>query len=115
MTNQQVITSKVLIAVLIGLLFAGYILFQARNLISGPLLTIQTPVNGASTSSPSVLVSGMARNISHLRLNDRTIFVDENGFFKEELLLAEGYTVVTVDAEDRFGRARSEEIEIVRL
>ncbi len=99
-------TLGVLLALLI---FGTYLSFQARFLISGPQLTLnnEPPV---SHSTRIVELSGIATNITHLWLNDRPIFTDEKGHFKEALILENGYTITTLKARDRYGR----ETEIVR-
>ena len=91
----------------------GYALFQTRNLIHGPEITIHSPKNGETLANPLVAVEGTARNISFISLNDRQIFIDENGKFKESLLLSFGYNIMTVRAQDKFGRERKEILELM--
>lgn len=91
-------------ALAIGLIFIlGYIVFQARYLIVGPqiVLTEQPPL---LNNERQVFLSGTAFNISRLWLNDRPIYTDPEGNFKEALVLENGYTVATLRAEDRYGR-----------
>ncbi len=104
---------KILIAILIITGIAGYSLYQGRNLIKGPELIITSPANGITVSDPIISINGSAKNISYISLNDRQIFVDKDGIFKEELLLASGYNVWKVEAKDKFGRVVSKKIEII--
>lgn len=91
-------------AVTIGLLFAlGYVIFQARYLIIGPQI-ILTDKHPLLSNERQIFLSGTAFNISHLWLNDRQIYTDVEGNFKEALVLENGYTVATLRAEDRYGR-----------
>lgn len=91
------------------LLFGTYLSFQARYLIAGPQLALdQEPPT--SNTTRIVELTGTATNITHLWLNDRPIFTDEKGHFKEALILENGYTITTLKARDRYGR----ETEIVR-
>lgn len=103
------------IAVIILLLGAisGYAFFQARNLIKGPELLVRTPTNGTTTTSSLISLSGTAKNISFISLNDRQIYVDKNGNFDEELILAPGYNVWTLQAKDKFGRIVTKKLELV--
>lgn len=91
------------------MLFGAYLSFQARYLIAGPqlILDYEPPVNNTTRV---VELTGTATNITHLWLNDRPIFTDEKGHFKEALILENGYTITTLKARDRYGR----ETEIVR-
>jgi hypothetical protein len=85
-----------------GLLFIAYVLFQARFLIEGPQINVQDqPV---SQTQRLVTLEGQARNIVHISLNGRQIYTDKNGNFKEALVLENGYTIATLEAEDRYGR-----------
>lgn len=92
-----------------------YGLFQARNLLMGPVVLINTPKNGAMSAEALTTITGEARNISEITLNDRPILVDEEGYFEEQLLLPQGYTIMTLEARDRFGRTTVETLQLVRL
>jgi hypothetical protein len=94
---------------LIGL----YALFQARFVILGPSISVYTPSNGASLPSPVVTVSGKATNIAYISLNDRPIFVDQDGHWSEKLIAPEGLSIMTVRAQDRFGRSTEKQIEVM--
>lgn len=87
----------------IGVVLVWYVLFQARFLINGPQLTLTSELPHR-TNERIVNVTGTARNSSQLTLNGREIFVDTNGNFSEPLVLENGYTIMTVRAEDRYGR-----------
>jgi hypothetical protein len=104
---------KFVIIALIAVGIIGYALFQARNLINGPKVTISWPHNGATLNHDAVEVKGVAKNIAYITLNDRQIFVDNEGNFNEELLLAPGYNIWKVEAKDKFGRTVSKKIELV--
>jgi hypothetical protein len=86
---------------LVGILL--YVTFQARFLISGPEITMTEELPHLQNSR-QVYLSGKAFNISHLWLNDRQIYTDAQGNFREALILENGYTVATLSAEDRYGR-----------
>lgn len=92
----------------------GYILFQARYLLGGPALALEAepePVQASST----VVISGTARNIASLTLNGRQIYTTETGFFKELVVLETGYTIMTLEASDRYGKKSRLERTFVHL
>ena len=92
------------IVFLFGLLsVAVYVLFQARFLIIGPQLSL-TLEPAHLVNERQIALAGSAFNISRLWLNDRPIYTDAQGNFKEALVLENGYTIATVRAEDRYGR-----------
>ena len=92
----------------------AYGFFQAHEFISGPSVEIASPRNGETiaSTSPSVLLKGTARNISFLSINGLPTFTDENGDFSRTLLLPVGYTIITVEAQDKFKRSIRKEIQL---
>lgn len=98
---------SVLIYVCTALFIAGfvvYILFQARLLLQGPQITL-TQQPAIQQNSRTMQLEGLAQNIVGITLNGRPIYTDENGYFKETLILENGYTIATLRAQDRYGRA----------
>lgn len=91
-----------LIAV-ITLLMVFFILFQARFLVTGPRIILLEIPQGPQNER-QVIIAGTAQNISRLWLNDRPIYTDTEGNFKEAIVLENGYTIATLRAQDRYGR-----------
>src|SRR4051812_33151329 len=83
--------------------FIGYSIFQAHKIISGPQIALASPQNGETTHKSDVDISGIAKNISFISLNDRPIYIDESGNFTEKLLLYPGYNIIKLQARDKFG------------
>ncbi len=80
-----------------------YALFQSRFLIIGPQIVLTHELNTLHNER-RIFLEGTAYNISRLWLNDRQIFTNAQGDFKEALVLENGYTIATLRAEDRYGR-----------
>lgn len=91
-----------------------YSIYQSKNLISGPQIRVLYPHNGQRISSSSLELEGSASNITAISLNGRPIYVDENGNFKEKLLLPYGYTIIELSATDKFGRTKIKTLEVIR-
>lgn len=90
------------IVVLIGII-GLYVQFQARSLLQGPSITLSdTPAT--IQHERTLTLTGKALNIVKLTVNGREIHTNEEGEFTQELVLENGYTVVTLEAQDRFGR-----------
>jgi hypothetical protein len=85
------------------LLMIFFVLFQARFLITGPRIVITDAPEGPQNDR-QIVVAGTAYNISRLWLNDRLIYTDKQGNFKEAIVLENGYTIATLRAQDRYGR-----------
>ncbi len=86
---------------------------RSKNLLIGPQINIHEPQNGAIFRGPPIQISGIAKNIARINLNGAQIFTDSLGNFKEELLLLPGYNILTVEAEDRFGKKVKKTLELV--
>jgi len=104
---------KIWIVIVIAAGFLGYAAFQAEALYLGPRLIIDSPISGLSTSTSLVTIEGSASNISYLSLNGEKIFTDEQGNFKERILLSYGYNIVTLSATDRFGRTVTKSLQLI--
>ncbi len=87
----------------IVVLFIAYAYFQARNLILGPSITLSSDP-GVVQHERTLSIVGSAHNIRTLTLNGLPIHTDEAGVFTHTLVLENGYTIMTLAAEDRYGR-----------
>jgi hypothetical protein len=97
---------NILIAVCVfggGMFLLSYLLFQARFLLQGPIITLSTEPSTVQHERV-VMLTGTVKNITHLTLNGRQIFTNELGYFNEALVLENGYTIATLAATDRYGR-----------
>ena len=103
------ISALILVAVGIGV----YVFFQGYDLIRGPVLEVHMPTNGASFEEPLVEITGLAKNISFIYLNNNQIFVDSKGNFSQKLLLLPGYNIITLRATDKFGREVRQELHLI--
>lgn len=93
------------VLVLIGFVIL-YVHFQARNLLQGPLIEL-TSEYVPLQHERNVGITGKAHNIVKLTLNGREIHTDESGAFTQTLVLPNGYTIMELSAQDRFGRTTS--------
>ena len=104
---------KIAASALLFLAVLGYGVYEARNLIAGPQLSIFSPTDGDMTPFEITDIQGQAHNISFISLNGREIFIDEEGFFSEKVALSPGYNPITIYARDKFGREREKKLELV--
>lgn len=111
LTPRKII--RVLLIFFVVVLVVGYSLFAFLPFMRGPQLFISSPQNGSTATTSLVTVAGTARGISYLYLNDRQIFTDAAGRWSEPLLLAPGYNILVVRAEDRFGRTAQKKLELI--
>ncbi len=84
-------------------LVVWYVHFQARNFLNGPRITLEDG-NTIFHNEQRIQLTGNAENLVMLTLNGKEIHTDENGDFTHLLVLEHGYTIMTLEAQDRFGR-----------
>jgi hypothetical protein len=87
----------------ICLIGALYVAWNGRNLILGPRIKVLFPNNGESFDTHLISVSGKAMNASFLSLNDKEIYVDDIGYFSENMALLPGLNTIKIGSKDRFG------------
>lgn len=89
-----------------------YAYIQARALIEGPKIVLESPTLQTSTST-LILVRGHIKNAKTTTLQGRPIFIDTKGYFNEKLLLSEGYNIIVLTAADVQGRTERKTFEVV--
>jgi hypothetical protein len=90
---------------------AIYAVWNARNLIMGPVIEVIEPQVGATIDSKTLIVKGIIKNGSFISLDGRQIFTDKAGIFREEILPRLGVNAIEIRAEDRFGKEKIKRIE----
>ena len=90
----------------------AYVGYQARFLLIGPQIEL-TDEPGKVHNERTLILNGQARNLARIWLNGRQIFTDPQGFFSEQIVLENGYSIVTLRAVDRYGRETTVERSFV--
>jgi len=103
---------RTLVIVFFALLIV-YSLFQARFVILGPQIQIDTPKDNATLDSDVVVVSGTAENVAYLSLDGMQIYTDKAGHWSQELIAPKGISILELAARDRFGRQVEKTIRVV--
>ncbi len=103
---------KFCVIVLSAVLLVSYGIFNARNLIMGPVIEIFSPATDTETGEKMLTIKGRVRNASFISLNEKPIFVDPNGLFEEKLLLSPGSNIMEIKAKDRFKKEVLKTIKI---
>ena len=111
---NAILDLKIIVLTIVAIAILGYAYHRTGDLIRGPRVTIVAPENGAVLTESLMRIAGIANNATALSINGRTVFTNELGEFDDEILLARGYNVFEISAEDRFGRTATKKIEVVR-
>lgn len=105
---------RIFIITIVAIVVIGYAGFAFRDLVRGPSITLSEPTNGETFSTSSITVRGNAVRVQDIRLNGRSILIDEQGNFSEVLPLYDGYNVALLEANDKFGHVTKENLELIR-
>ena len=98
---------------LLGLVIVGYTLFVATPYLSGPSLTVSTPLSNSTSDAATVRITGTTARVSYLTINDQEVALAEDGTFAVERAFPSGYTVLVVRARDRFDRETVDTINFI--
>ncbi|MFA6338488.1 MAG: hypothetical protein WCW87_00280 [Candidatus Paceibacterota bacterium] len=111
--KNPVVLIKTSILLIVVIFIVSYGFYQARNIIAKPQIEITGPKDGSVFTKSFIEIDGKTKNINFISLNDRPIFVTEDGTFKEQLLLLPGYNIMKFYAKDKFGREVVKTLELM--
>jgi hypothetical protein len=106
-------TFRIGAVILLFLIIASYAYYQSRKLLEGPRIVIETPQNGDRVSDSLLTIQGRTENINSISLDDRPIFIDEEGSINEKLLLYPGLNIMKFEALDKFGKDKIVMLQVV--
>ena len=96
---SQAIAGLILLVFLVG----GFLLYQYRHAFLDPKLEISTPEENAVVSQDITVKGETDPNVT-LLVNDEPVTVEDSGRFTKTVSAFPGATVVTIEAENNFGR-----------
>jgi hypothetical protein len=65
------------------------------------------------TDSSLSIIKGNANKATYITLNGREIFIDKDGNFSESIAMLPGFSVITLNAHDKFGKTAEKKFEVV--
>lgn len=103
---------KLALMVVFVLLLVGYGIFNARDLLRGPIIEVFSPAKNIETNENTIDIKGRAENTAFISLNEKPIFISPEGLFEEKLLLLPGLNLIEIKARDRFKKEIVKTIEV---
>lgn len=110
---KEIKIAKYIIILMIVIIIGGYTYYQTKGFTRGPILQIDYPSSGMTMEDSLVEIRGLVKNASYITMNDRQIFVDENGKLKENILLSLGYNIIEIKVKDKYEREKKEFLELI--
>ncbi len=93
-------TGLVALVLLAGFL---YLTLAVTSLTRQPVLTLDEPASDKQVDESSMVFVGATDPTARLTINDQSIFVDEQGKFRETISLKAGLNEVTIKASNKLG------------
>jgi cytoskeletal protein RodZ len=95
---------SVLIISFIFVVIAGFLFFQYRAAIFNPSIKIESPKEGESINSLTLIVKGKTDPASTLVIDNKQVPIENNGNFSKEIAVFPGDNTLTFRVENKFGR-----------
>lgn len=76
-------------------------------------IDIQASIEQKENGSNIFEIKGLAPRASYISLNGREIFINKEGQFSEPIALLPGFSVITINTRDKFGKTKEKKFELV--
>ena len=91
-----------------------YVILNTRLISKGVKLSVLGVTNGTVYEEGALPITGNASRARHVLINGREINIDQAGDFSDTLVLLPGYNIITISAEDKFGKVTKQVFDIIR-
>lgn len=93
---------------------AGYSIFEMKSALFGVRIKLENATQTiARVSDPLFPLSGLVAHAETFTINGRVVPIDQEGHFRDDIVLAEGYNKIELAARDRFGKEDTVELSVV--
>ncbi|MFA7087908.1 MAG: helix-turn-helix domain-containing protein [Patescibacteria group bacterium] len=83
-----------------------YLLFYFKNIVSPPLLIIESPEKNILTSENSIVIIGKTEPEAEIKINGIAVLNNNNGQFSQEINLRKGINNITITAKKKYSREK---------
>ncbi len=97
----------------VAIIIITYAIARSLTYARGPKIDLNEPADGAVVSSPTVDLAGMIERAHDLTINGSAVSIDEQGNFKQTIVVFPGINKITLRATDQFDRNTETDIVIV--
>lgn len=104
---------KIAIIAVVAIIIIAYAIARSLNYARGPKIDITTPTNGQVITSSTTDIVGSIERAKNLTINGSATSIDEQGNFKQTIVVFPGINRLTLRATDQFDRNTETDIVIV--
>lgn len=90
-----------------------FLIIKVEQIFAPPLLNILTPADGSIVNDRQVTLVGKSESEVELIINNKEIFVDDNGNFETIIDLQKGLNLIKISAKKRYSRIMEREIRLL--
>jgi hypothetical protein len=102
------VVSFLFLFLVIGIFGYNKMIFVFRGIV------IEASIEQKETGTNIYEIKGLAPKASYITLNGREIFINKEGHFSEPIAILPGFSIITINARDKFGKIKEKKFEIVR-
>lgn len=114
--NFAIITPKIVTAffsLLILLIVGCYLWYQISSFNSAPYLFVSSPYENHIVNNPNISIKGETEKEVAIKINGQDVFVDQNGYFEEDIILQPGRNTFIIEAINKFSGTTREVRNII--
>ena len=114
--NFAIITPRIITAffsLLILSIIGYYFWHQINSFNSAPYLFISSPYENHIVNDPNITIKGETEKEVAAKINGQDVFVNQNGYFEEDVILQPGKNVFIIEAVNRFSGTTKEVRNII--
>lgn len=82
-----------------------YLSFLAYTIVRPPQITILSPIDNSATAQGKIVLSGMTPDDARVQINGQDVTKDQEGIFKQDVVLTEGINTIRVTASKKYSRS----------
>jgi len=90
-----------------------FLFLKVEQIFSPPKLNIIKPIDGSIVTDKQVVIVGKSEREVELIVNNREIFVDDDGSFETIIDLQRGLNLIKISAKKRYSRTEEREIRLL--
>jgi hypothetical protein len=95
-----------------GLFILVYGVSRIVPILRGPVLSVNL-TNGETVSSPLLSIIGSTKNAHQTQVNGTDITTSVDGTFTTDVVLGSGTNILTISAQDKFGKQTKQEYTVI--
>ncbi len=95
---------KIILFTIIIIIVLIYLIWQINSILKPPEITLFHPLTDLTIQEDSITISGQTEENVELKINNQTIFPDENHLFFQTINLQPGLNTITIQGQKKYSQ-----------